>query len=567
WMRRAAPRVAIAAASLCAVWLFINKTSFYRNSPLKLIGPLTFLTVAATLGYYGLKILVRLKNLLLWRVRRRLMITYLFVGLTPIVLLSVLGFFAAMGASQQALVRVVTVQLNATGRQARDSARAFAGDVARLPQGTSDRQLQAWVDERTKLLQSSLPGARVAVWRDADDAVAGSPAGFVGSPPIDENTRGVGEEAGDARTVLPTWLHAQDAWSGLTFMPPPENSGSAFGTPSVKAFERARANNREVAVLLSVPVSRALVGQFRENAGLNVRPFFVVASGRELVNDDGDVEVKTSGSGGGEGRPVVVMRDSAGRRARVDFRFDQFGDAVENSSLMAFSYPVFLPATQWTDGAQSSPLAFMVDWSWAQGGRQFWGNTRLGEMWWRALVYAACFFLALELLALFSAAWMTRAVTGTVHKLYSATARIKHGDFSHRIRTRSRDQLGELAGAFNEMSSNIETLLTERVEHERLEREIEIAAEVQARLFPRSVPQLASVEMSGECRAARGVAGDYYDYVEVAPGLVAFALGDVSGKGISASLVMSNLQATLRAQLTIIAERLKLSVRATQALA
>ena len=149
-------------------------------------------------------------------------------------------------------------------------------------------------------------------------------------------------------------------------------------------------------------------------------------------------------------------------------------------------------------------------------------------------------------------------MTGTVHKLHLATQFIKRGDFSHRIRTRSHDQLGELAVAFNDMSANIEVLLEERVERERLEREVEIAAEVQAQLFPRSLPALTTAEVTGECRAARGVAGDYYDYVEVEPGLVAFALGDVSGKGISAALVMSNLQASLRAQVTIISERRRL---------
>ncbi len=73
--------------------------------------------------------------------------------------------------------------------------------------------------------------------------------------------------------------------------------------------------------------------------------------------------------------------------------------------------------------------------------------------------------------------------------------------------------------------------------------------------------------MTGECRAALGVAGDYYDYVEVVPGLVAFALGDVSGKGLSASLVMSNLQAALRAQVAIISERLGAARPAAAALA
>src|SRR5918912_3019019 len=115
------------------------------------------------------------------------------------------------------------------------------------------------------------------------------------------------------------------------------------------------------------------------------------------------------------------------------------------------------------------------------------------------------------------------------------------------------------------MSATVSSLLEERVKRERLEREVEIAAEVQAQLFPRRVPDLVTVEVAAECRAARGVAGDYYDYVEIAPGLVAFALGDVSGKGLSASLVMSNLQASLRAQTTITAERMEIAERAVAA--
>jgi sigma-B regulation protein RsbU (phosphoserine phosphatase) len=133
------------------------------------------------------------------------------------------------------------------------------------------------------------------------------------------------------------------------------------------------------------------------------------------------------------------------------------------------------------------------------------------------------------------------------------------------VRVRSRDQLGELAGSFNDMAANIESLLEERVVRERLEREVELAHEVQSRLFPSSVPELLTLEAAAECRAARGVAGDYYDYVEVAPGLVAFALGDVSGKGMSASLVMSNLQAALRAQAAITSERLSIAERAVAA--
>ncbi len=235
---------------------------------------------------------------------------------------------------------------------------------------------------------------------------------------------------------------------------------------------------------------------------------------------------------------------------------DQFGEYLPELTGFNFPCPVFLQATDWVTGERKARWSFVVDWSWGEGGKQFWNNLVMGQTFWQMLYGIAVIFLVLEILALLSAGWMTRAVTGTVHKLYRATESVKRGDFSHRIRTRSRDQLGELALAFNDMSANIEALLAERVGHERLKREIEIAHEVQAQLFPRSTPALRSANITGECRAALGVAGDYYDFVEVVPGLVALTLGDVSGKGLSASLVMSNLQATLRAQVSIIAERL-----------
>ncbi len=225
---------------------------------------------------------------------------------------------------------------------------------------------------------------------------------------------------------------------------------------------------------------------------------------------------------------------------------------------------VVMPATDWATGARAPHVAFKFPSSIAAARRSALERGYLGQDLRLSLVLVifAVIFLTLELLALIAAGWMTRAVTGTVHKLYRATEYIKRGDFSHRVHVRSHDQLGELAVAYNDMAANIEVLLVERVERERLEREVEIAAEVQAQLFPRAVPQLATAAISAECRAARGVAGDYYDYVEIAPGVVVFALADASGKGISASLVMSNLQASLRAQATILAERLRAAERA-----
>ena len=559
WTRRVMPRVAIAASVLYVLRLLLRDTDLYKNTPLGLIGPLTFLAVCAVLAYYGLKILVRLKRKLLWRVRRRLIITYLFVGLTPVVLLLLLGAIAATGGSSQAMVRVVTVQLEATERQTLESARSTAEGLLALPPNANERAAQAWLDERASILQATLPGARVSAWRvaDADATRLGEgSAAQLASASVNDETRGVGSDSGDARESLPAWLAGVSEWSGLSYIPPPAEAENAFGTPYVRALARRVWNGRAVAVLVTVPVSRALVRRLRETTGVTVRPFFIGTNAAQTRGDDG---INYEAEDAGAREASVPERRTVGANKVLNFDRDQFGEKIPKIASWYIPFPVFMPATDWTTGQQTPRWSFVVDWSWSEGGKQFWNNAVLGPFWWQVLYSVAVAFLVLEILALLSAAWMTRAVTGTVHKLYRATESVRRGDFSHRIRTRSRDQLGELAVAFNDMSSNIKTLLAERVEHERLKREIEIAHEVQAQLFPRSTPELSTAEITGECRAALGVAGDYYDFIEVAPGLVAFTLGDVSGKGLSASLVMSNLQAALRAQAATVAERMRLA--------
>ena len=82
----------------------------------------------------------------------------------------------------------------------------------------------------------------------------------------------------------------------------------------------------------------------------------------------------------------------------------------------------------------------------------------------------------------------------------------------------------------------------------RLNREIEIAHEVQEQLFPQSYPKTPGVELAGHCRPAAGVGGDYYDFLDLKGGGLGIAIGDVSGKGIPAALLMAGLQASLRGQ-------------------
>lgn len=97
-----------------------------------------------------------------------------------------------------------------------------------------------------------------------------------------------------------------------------------------------------------------------------------------------------------------------------------------------------------------------------------------------------------------------------------------------------------------EVSELAHSLAAEAAQRERVNREIEIAREVQERLFPQQMPEMAGASVAGACRAALGVGGDYYDVIQLEDGRIGLAVGDVSGKGISAALLMASLRASLR---------------------
>ncbi len=97
-----------------------------------------------------------------------------------------------------------------------------------------------------------------------------------------------------------------------------------------------------------------------------------------------------------------------------------------------------------------------------------------------------------------------------------------------------------------EVSELAHSLAAEAAQRERVNREIEIAREVQERLFPQEMPAIAGASVAGHCRPALGVGGDYYDLINLGDGRLGLAIGDVSGKGIAAALLMASLRASLR---------------------
>jgi len=92
----------------------------------------------------------------------------------------------------------------------------------------------------------------------------------------------------------------------------------------------------------------------------------------------------------------------------------------------------------------------------------------------------------------------------------------------------------------------------ETAQRERMNRELEIAREVQEDLFPQKLPVVPGLEYWGQCRPAREVGGDYYDYLELPHGRFGIAIGDVSGKGVGAALMMASLEASLRALASVV---------------
>ncbi len=217
---------------------------------------------------------------------------------------------------------------------------------------------------------------------------------------------------------------------------------------------------------------------------------------------------------------------------------------------VSFPYPMFVPS--W-ENPQAPPkrLFFVVDTRYSAvlgivfGQKADWSDLAISTL----IALLVVFFLV-EIASLWAGITLTRTITGAVHELYEGTQHVREGDFTYRIPVKGADQLGELSSSFNTMTENLGRLIVVAKEKERLESELTIARDVQNQLFPKDVPFTKSLELKGVCNPARMVSGDYYDFMSLPGGDIAFAIGDVAGKGISAALLMATIQSTMRTQLS-----------------
>jgi sigma-B regulation protein RsbU (phosphoserine phosphatase) len=454
-----------------------------------------------------------LRSRLLWRLRNRLIVTYVFIGVIPAVLLVAMAF--------------VTIYL-------------FAGQFANFV-----------VISGIELKLHSIESANVAIANELAARVEG------GQAAVSDALSGLRKNQSD-------WKHRQVcAWTGneplalcggktpFTFPHfihgPFREIVEDHGNLYLRAATVVAGHKGPLLVVSSEPLDEDLVEEIAPELGE------ITLYSNEQKPQAGDTGATgTSGKNGINisfaAQPGGSAQAAAPSTLRPLLTCGKLGEATGFFDR-AITFGTPLPAVDWETG-QRDPHAALVR-----------VQTRPSVLYTRlfaalgdfakgiesVLLIIAVILAIIELLALLIGTRLTRSITGVVGQLYRATQHVDRGDFSHRIPVKSADQLAGLAVSFNSMTTSIEKLIQEQKEKQRLENELVIAQEVQAQLFPRQISQLESLEVHGFCRPARTVSGDYYDFLVVNAEKMMLAVGDVSGKGISAALLMATIHSAIRA--------------------
>ena len=165
-----------------------------------------------------------------------------------------------------------------------------------------------------------------------------------------------------------------------------------------------------------------------------------------------------------------------------------------------------------------------------------------------ALAVVAFLFLILEVFAFFFGVRISEGIVSAVHALHRGTRSVATGDLDTVIEIPNQDEFGDLAASFNEMTIAVKQGREIALANDRLKQELETARAIQVRLLPSAEPVVTGFELVGASIPSREIGGDYFDFLAQGDDLIGIAIGDVSGKGMPAALLMSNLQASLHGQ-------------------
>jgi sigma-B regulation protein RsbU (phosphoserine phosphatase) len=450
-----------------------------------------------------------LKAKALWRLRNRLIITYVFIGFIPLVLLVALTLGSFYLFAGQFATFIVTTGLNSE----LSSLSAANSTIARHLSAQIQREPAAWTASLGNLHQADKHWAnrQICVWLNQTMVLNSSPAEIAATAP-----------------ELPPYL--KTPFRGVV-----RDHDKLF----LRVLETVPVREGNLTVISSEPVDQLLqslaatLGEITLYEGLSIH--------RVDRSDPGPVRGTQIIAGDNK---KVVLDTSKAKLTFIAGTVPPPTRSLDRSVLFPTSFSV----TDWATGETANPIGISV-------------QTRVSKLYERLfaaqgdfapdveffLLFAVIVFAIIELLAIWIGTQLTRTVTGAVAQLYDGTTHINRGDFSHRITVKSSDQVATLSNSFNSMTASLEKLIEEQKDKQRLENELMIAQEVQAQLFPHEIVQLASLEVHGFFRPARTVSGDYYDFLTLDSDRLILAVGDISGKGISAALLMATIHSAVRA--------------------
>ena len=488
---------------------------------------------------------------MLWSLRNKLVLTYLLIGVAPVVLFVTLASILAYVAAGQFAIHLADSRLQAHLSQIAGVTAHRADITTQLVAVQPDSAPKHFADAIQSLEREGEFGggnSRAELQYQTQIFLNGAPVNF--GP----------NYAGRAPFGLPPWA---------TELPDGEFSGLVLDGSHlylVAAHQKRWSGGRIFTMLSSLPVDGSVLASVAYGLG-EARLLPERTGSPSNPQSPASPRAATSRSASSSAQPLPAQTRPNAQTLSVSSagsRRPWITGGSQPSGINVADVPVSFTSTEpiidWDSGQRDNVLISVLSRPSLLYNQLFGASlggivTSVIRV---AIILLCIFFALIELLALWMAVRLSRTITNSVADLYSATQHIDHGDFAFRIGVKRNDQLAELSRSFNTMTGSLQRLLIEQKEKERLQNEISIAQEVQANLFPLTAHGLEQLDLHGVCRPARSVSGDYYDFLvfhqESHDGLasrretgVGIAIGDISGKGISAALLMATLHSAVRA--------------------
>jgi phosphoserine phosphatase RsbU/P len=480
------------------------------------IGGVALVIGVAAIGY---RTYVSAKRRLLWRVRRKLTLSYIFIGFVPALL--IIAFFLLCGLLLFFNVSSYLMQsrIGALVDQTRFLAQTAAVELQRMPAASA---LEGAIERRQIGAASRYPGVSYTVLPIERDCRASAPA-FGRRLTVDRPLLAGPWAHVEPPAEVPPWVACAGYASLIAYRPESEiadEAGPVRARLAVRAVALPDVASPGYAVIVDVPLSAQIAHHLRDETGIELGDFGIITSN----NGAQPIEGRAAGAAPADAPALEVP----GRLRQP------------------LPWVTFLDFTDWNTG-QNGNLTVSIGTSIADiydriSATPGFGTLTVSQILLMAVAFIGILFLVIQLMAFFMGLALARSITGAVHELFVGTQRVQQGDFNHKIAIRSHDQLGELAKSFNEMTTSIEDLLQQKAEKERLKQELKIARSIQMSLLPQGPLVMPGMALTAHCEPAREVGGDYYDFLPLDANRLGILIADVSGKGTSAALYMAELK-------------------------